>query len=367
MTTRYLRKEIYEIEPFFEERPDFMIKLNANESYFDVPDDLKDEIFKEVKNKPFNLYNDPNSDELRKLLSEYCGLEKEQIFIGNGADEIIADINFAFAGPESKVYIFSPTFPSYEVFAKISGAEVINIPLVKIKDKEFYRFDIDLNEYYDRLKKDSMGTKNKVMFICSPNNPTGDYFNEEAVKEIIESFDGIICIDEAYFEFGGKTYRDMIFEHENLIIIRTMSKIFSIAGLRIGYALGNKEIIRELFRVKLPFNVNLFSQTAASLILKNRERFLNNIGEIIKERDRMIEELMNIKNIRIFTTSTNFILLESNIEAKKVFEELVKRGILVRIYNSEALKFSLRVSVGKREENNKFIEALKEILEEANA
>lgn len=362
MATKYLRKEIYEIEPFFEERPDYLIKLNANESFFDVPEEIKEEIFKKVKYKNFNLYNDPSCTELRNLLAEYCNIDKEQIFVGNGADEIIADVNFAFAGPGSEVIIFAPTFPSYEAFAKISGANVIKIPLKKIKIGDFYKFEIDLDRVLPKIKEDTK----QVMFMCLPNNPTGDYLDDKAVMEIIKNFKGIICIDEAYFEFGKRTYKDLISKYENLIIIRTMSKIFSIAGLRVGYALGNKDVIRELYRVKLPFNVNLFSQIAAAEILKRRESFLIKAEEIIKERERLLNELKKIENIKLYSTSTNFILLELNIEAKKVFEELKNKGILVRIYDEDVLKYSLRVSVGKREDNEKFLKALKEILERQN-
>jgi len=334
------------------------IKLDANESPYDVPQEVKDRIWNRLQNEHFNYYYDPSCDELREGLSKYTGAKPEQIFVGSGADEIILDIIMAFAGPGRDVIIPSPTFSSYEIFSTVAGSNVIKVPIQRKKQWVSWIWDIDVEQIKEHFTKD----KPQLLFLCYPNNPTGDYFDEAKLLDLIESFNGIVAVDEAYFEFGGKTFADRLSQFPHLVIIRTFSKIFSLAGLRVGYAIGHEDLIHQLYKVKLPYNVSLFSQIAAVEILKETAWLKDMQSQFIQERNKLYEKLQNIKGIQVYPSSTNFFLCELEKPRDFVYRELLKRGILTRTIGDDILKNALRFCIGTPEQNQYLVSCLKEIL-----
>lgn len=334
------------------------VKLDANESPYDVPMEVKNRIWEKLQKEHFNYYADPSCDELRDGLSKYTGAKPEQIFVGSGADEIIADIILAFAGPGRDVIVPSPTFSSYEIFATVAGSNVIKVPIVRKKEQGSWIWDIDVNQIMQHFTKD----KPQLLFLCHPNNPTGDYFGEEKLLTLISNFNGIVAVDEAYFEFGGKTFVDRLHEFPHVVVIRTFSKIFSLAGLRVGYAIGHEDLIKQLYKVKLPYNVSLFSQIAAVEILKETNWLKDMQKKFVEARKQLKADLENIKGVQVYPSSTNFFLCEFEKPRDLVYEELLKRGILTRRLSDEVLKNTLRFCIGTPEQNEFLISCLREIL-----
>ena len=210
------------------------IKLDANESPYDVPTDIKERIWNRLKAEHFNYYYDPSCDELRVSLSRYTEVSPDQIFVGSGGDEIINDIIMAFAGPNRDVIIPVPTFSSYEIFATVAGSNVIKVPIIREKNHGKWFWDLDVM----RIKKYFTKDKPQLIFLCYPNNPTGDYFDEAKILDLINNFNGIIAVDEAYFEleqdFGG-----CFSDYPHVVVIHTFSKMFP-SSLRVGYAIGHE-------------------------------------------------------------------------------------------------------------------------------
>ncbi|SHM11559.1 histidinol-phosphate aminotransferase [Caldanaerovirga acetigignens] len=358
---KYKREDLVNLLPYKPAKVKEVIRLHANESPYDLPQALKDSIFERVRGENFNYYYDPNCDELREALSEYLGIGPEKIFVGSGGDEIIYDIVLAFAGPGREVIIPVPSFPSYEIFSVISGAKVICVPLLLEEDSIHCSWKLDVSKIKSHFKKDV----SQVMFICNPNNPTGDYFRDLDILELIEDFNGVVAIDEAYFEFGGKTFIKMISQFPNLVIIRTFSKVFSLAGLRIGYAVADENLIEELYKVKPPYNVNLFSQIAAVEILKHMDWVKEVKEKIINAREELKNKLKELPGITVYPSSTNFLLCKFKVPRDLVYKKLLEKGILVRKPEGKEVENMLRFSVGTPEQNEFLLKSLEEILKES--
>lgn len=334
------------------------IKLDANESPYDVPLEVKNRIWNKLQDEHFNYYADPSCDELRDGLSKFTGAKPEQIFVGSGADEIINDIILAFAGPGREVIIPSPTFSSYEIFATVAGSNVIKVPIMRKKQQDSCFWDLDEMQIKRHFTKD----KPQLLFLCHPNNPTGDYFDEGKILNLINSINGIVAVDEAYFEFGGKTFVDRLSQFPHVVVIRTFSKIFSLAGLRVGYAIGHQDLIRQLYKVKLPYNVSLFSQIAAVEILKETDWLKDMQSKFIQARKQLKADLESIKGVQVYPSSTNFFLCDIEKSRDYVYKELLKRGILTRRLSDPILKNTLRFCIGTPEQNRFLISCLREIL-----
>jgi histidinol-phosphate aminotransferase len=354
----FVRKDIHNLEPYKPITSNWDIKLDANESPYDVPDQIKEEIWAEVKKNMFARYYDPTSEKLREALAAYTGAEKEQIIVGNGADEMISTLLLAFGGSGREVIIPTPTFPIYKTFTVISGARPIEIPLKKPKGiDEIWEPD------YEGIKARFSKTNPQILVICYPNNPTGNYFSDDKIIELIEGFNGIVVIDEAYYEFGGKSFVPLINKYKNLAVIRTFSKAFCLAGLRIGYMVANEDIIEEIYKVKLPYNVSLFSQTAGQVLLKYTH-FMEEVKEnIIRNREYLYSALKSIGGLTPYPSEGNFILTRFSKGRDEVYNGLRGKRISIRKLEGEALKDCLRISVGSREDMDRMILEMKRILE----
>lgn len=332
--------------------PDYKcrVKLDGNESPFSLPQDVLEMVLKEASSIPINRYPDPNSTELRKKISRISKFPYEGILLGNGSDELIEMIMTTFSGGTGRVLYPLPTFSMVRICCLALGLEPIEIEL----DDEF---DIQLS-----LTLKGLAQKNPdIVFMASPNNPTGNSFSEERILGILDNSEGIVVIDEAYGDFCGKTYLPLIKKYENLVILRTMSKV-GFAGIRLGILFGREQLIREINKVRLPYNINYYSQRIAKVILNNSGFVSENLQLIIRERDRVHGELKGISGAKAFPSDANFILFRVD-DADKLFRELMGKGILIRNFNSRGLlENCLRVTIGKPEENDSFLEALREIL-----
>lgn len=317
------------------------VKLDANESPFGFDDALK-----AVEGLHTNRYPDPEARSLIKLIARDLGAAEENILQGNGSDELIYYLIATFGGP---VLYPVPTFSMYGIIAQAMGEKRIEILL----DGDF---DIDLGETLAAIKKE----KPKLIFLSSPNNPTGNCFSAESILKIIDATRGLVVVDEAYQPFSSlEGFLPLLKDYENMIIMRTLSKV-GLAALRLGFLVAAEEIIEEVNKVRLPFNVNALSQAVAVRALRGKKKMKGHVRQIINERERLMGAMEKIGGVKPFPSEANFILFKAA-EAGKVHDSLLKKGILVRNMR-EAVPGCLRVTVGNREENDAFLKALASVV-----
>ena len=315
------------------------IKLDANESPYAWDPQKVAGVSRRIKT---NRYPDPEAKELRKLAARRFGVKPENILQGNGSDELIYCLITTFGGP---VLYPVPTFSMYGIISRALGEKKFPIPL----DREF---DMDIEKMIGVVKKE----KPKLIFLSSPNNPTGNCFSAEKILKLIEASKGIVVVDEAYQPFSSeKGFLPLLKDYRNLVIMRTLSKI-GLAALRLGFLIADPEIIGEVNKVRLPFNVNSLSQEIAIAALKNAKGLNSAIKSITSERERLLRELEKIKGLTPFPSEANFILFRVK-DPDRLYHGLLKRGVLVRNLN-DAIKGCLRVTVGTPEENTAFLKAL---------
>ena len=329
---------------------DCSVKINQNESPYDLPVKLKQQVTEKLMSRKWNVYPDFIPDSLYQKLSAYLGFHKDNILIGNGSNEMIFTILAAMLESGHTVNIPVPTFTVYGLISSNLNATV-----------NYIAPNSDLSVNVPALRE-AAKTKGSVTIICSPNNPTGRALTPDDLFSIIEASNGIVVVDEAYIHFGGQTIIDSINKYDNLIILRTFSKAFGLAGLRIGCMISNKAIIAQLAKVKLPYNLNIFTLTTLEVVLDNIDFLQKNIDRIMEQKPILMEGLTKHKELTVFPSDSNFILFRID-KPDWLFDELVKRDVLIRTYaNGKYLEGCLRVSVGSPDENKKFLDALDEIL-----
>ncbi|KYC45047.1 MAG: Aspartate aminotransferase [Candidatus Methanofastidiosum methylothiophilum] len=293
---------------------------------------------------PVNRYPEVTNSEIRQKIADYIGFEKENVLVGNGSDEIIDTIGKAFISPLDKVLIPTPTFSLYSSITRVYSGIPIIVPLN--------------SDYALPVEKIVDETKNsKIAIICSPNNPTGISYTDEEIKSILDT--GILVIlDEAYAEFSGHSGLGLLNEYDNLIIMKTFSKAFGLAGFRTGYCVASETLIESMSKVILPYNLNLISMKVIEMAIKHEDFMKDSVKKIKENRKYLYGSLKEIKGIKPIESSANFILFEAE-NTRRIYEELLKRRILIRYFEG---KNYLRVSVGSYEECVKFISSLREIL-----
>ncbi|ACZ41577.1 histidinol-phosphate aminotransferase [Thermobaculum terrenum ATCC BAA-798] len=323
-----------------------IVKLDANENPYG-PSPL---VYQALANlQDINRYPDPLSTSLRRKIAEYAGVTTEQVLVGAGADEIIELLIRLFVGTGEAVVDCQPTFSMYSLFTLQNAGEVIDVP----------RGD-DWNIDLQSILKVLAAWPVKLVFICSPNNPTGNLVSEQDVVRLLDT--GIpVVIDEAYYEFAGKTFVGLLPRYPNLFIVRTFSKLAGLAGLRVGYLLASEIIVNELLKIKQPYNVTVAGQAAALASLQDIDRLQDNVRRLVEERERMFTKLREQGVLQPYPSKANFLLCRVNGDAKLVREELAKRGIFVRHFSKPRIQDCLRVSVGLPEHTDRLIEALDDI------
>ncbi|NLJ76821.1 MAG: histidinol-phosphate transaminase [Peptococcaceae bacterium] len=327
-----------------------VVKLDANENPHHFPQEVLEEIFKEINTKALCRYPDALAVRLRRCLSDYISVPPGNILVGNGSDELILNLMLAFTAGATYA-VATPTFSMYGVHGRIVSGKMVEVP--RRND-----FSIDV----DGLIAAASTPEVKIVVICSPNNPTGNATPPDEIEKILGQVNAIVVVDEAYNEFGGVSSVPLLDSYENLVVLRTFSKAFGMAGLRVGYLLAGSGIINELLKVKQPYNLNVFSQVAACAVMCNLSPFKERVKNILRERERLIAELTNIPGVRVFPTQANFIMFRTTLPADKVYNGLLGQGVLIRNVDGHLLPECLRVSVGTEEENNIFIEKLKKVI-----
>ncbi len=325
------------------------VKLDANESPYGLSESVLADLMSSKSRKLFrtiNRYPDPEGKAIKKILSKDLRLKPANILLGNGSDELIYYLITTFGGP---VLYPVPTFSMYGIISKALNEKCIPMPL----DNEF---DIDIEPVLKAIRKE----RPRLIFLSSPNNPTGNCFSSEKILKIIEVSKGIVVVDEAYHMFSSEMgFLPLLKDYRNLAIMRTLSKI-GLAGLRLGFLIADTKIIEEVNKVRLPFNVNSISQAIASKVLKDKSRLNSVVQLIASEREKLFNEMERIKGIRPYPSEANFILFKVK-DPDRVYNALLKKSILVRNIK-DVIKGCLRVTVGTPKENKAFLQALQEIL-----
>ncbi len=333
------RNNVFRLTPYSSARQEFMgeanIWLDANENPFETK---------------INRYPDPYQTALKTEIARLKNIPVSQIFIGNGSDEAIDLLFRAFCEPgEDKSYIFPPTYGMYEVSANINNVETVKINLTA---------DFEIPECYDVLKQiNSKG----LLFICSPNNPTGNVYALETILEIALGFKGLVVVDEAYIDFSNaESAISLLKEVPNIVILQTMSKAYGAAGLRLGMAFANEQVITVLNKIKPPYNVNSLSQAEGLKTLQNRTKVLEKIDLLNSEKAALIRLLIASPSVnKVYPSEANFLLVEFK-DSDRVFTRLRSKGIIIRNRTAQ-IKNCLRITVGSPEQNEVLISAIKEI------
>lgn len=345
-----VKRNIKELEAYSVPHIDCTIKLDGNESPFQLPAGIKEKLGESLIGIDIHRYPDPEARKLRQRIARAHSVPTEGVLLGNGSDELIGMLILACTGSTGRVLYPTPTFSMYGLSTTAMGAETVEVPL----DKDF---DIDLSTTIESIEKSDPD----LIFLASPNNPTGNAYSEDRIKSIIETAEGIVVVDEAYSDFSGYTFMPLLENSENLVIMRTLSKV-GFAGLRLGMLYAKPELARELNKVRYPYNINSLSQAAAELVLDNHEFVSENIQLIVRERKRVLSEMKALSGIEPYSSDANFILFRVE-GADRVFKELTDRDILIRNFNKPGrLENCMRVTIGTPEENDAFLKALRDLL-----
>ncbi|TWH57618.1 histidinol phosphate aminotransferase [Desulfitobacterium sp. LBE] len=330
------------------------VRLDANENPLPWPPGMIEQLLGSAI--AFNRYPDGGAQELKEALSRYTGVPAEGILTGNGSDELIQLLMTTFGGEKGAVVIHPPTFSMYEAAARVTGTGVLEVPLLLTETGRDFRLDVE------GILKAAARPQVHMIVLCNPNNPTGTLFPREEILRIVAESGKIVIVDEAYGEFSGESVVDQIPYCPNLLVMKTFSKLFAMAALRLGYLLGQPSIIEALNRARQPFNVNSFSQKAGAIALNYGEEYAEQGRVLITELEKIVEALTAFSSVKVFATRANFVLFQPE-DPDRVYQELIGKGFLIRnMGNQPLVGKALRLSAGLPEDNERLIKALEEIL-----
>lgn len=330
-----------------------LIKLNQNENPFDLPEELKRELVEEFLRQPWNRYPDVFPSQLIESLSVHLKVPMESIIAANGSNELMYSILMAIVSKGTKVLIPVPTFFLYEKIVKVLEGDLIEVPA-----------RLDLSFDVNAIIRTAQVQKPSLIILNSPNSPTGQMLSHNDVERIIRETDAIVLVDEAYIEFADEhSVIPLLQKYDRLILLRTFSKAFSLAGLRIGYLIAQPALCAELLKPKIPFTVNNFSSLVAIKVLQRKELISERIQYIKQQKNILYQELKSIDGIKVFSSQTNFLIFRVKNNAKALFEDLLSENVLIRDVGSyPMLEQTLRVNAGTETENKAFIAAVKKYL-----
>lgn len=347
-----IRDDLQKMEGYHSAQVTVPVRLNTNESPYPPPDEFTTELARRIADIAWNRYPDRTASALRAAIARSHGVGVDQVFAGNGSNEILQTLLLAYAGAGRKVLTFEPTYQLHAHIARITGAEVVSAP----RGADFRIDQSKLAEVFSTYSPD-------VTFVCSPNNPTGVVEDEETVRAIIETAPGLVIVDEAYAQFASWSAIDLVDESRALVVTRTYSKTWSMAAARLGYLVGPKWLVEEIDAVVLPYHLDAAKQIAGALALEFTNDMNSRVREIVASRDQ-IESAFSTLPVDFWPSGANFILFRPrSMDGRKVWSELVEKGVLIRDCSSwPGLTNCLRVTIGTPEENDLFLKSLSEVL-----
>jgi len=357
-----VRREVCELSPYeVEGVPDRTVserfaKLDLNEN-FAVAMDVAGKMLLDVcQDIDIRLYPPAYGDIAIKALSGFLGFNESEVSVGNGGDDVLDSLMKVFVRKGSRVLVVEPTFSMYAYFTQLHGGKKVPVLLRP-------NFELDVDRVLGEIDE-----RTSLLLICSPNNPTGNQFKEGSIRKILEEFNGVVVVDEAYIDFANYTIIDWIRNFDNLVVLRTFSKAFGLAGMRFGFLVSNKSLVDYVKRVTSPFDLNIVTQRLIALCLQNWSYFKERIEYVIKERKRLGNSLAKIDGITPYPSDANFILFritKNGLSSSKVARKLERRNVFVKHRgNLPLLANCVRVTVGTRRMNEIFLSALEDVLEE---
>jgi histidinol-phosphate aminotransferase len=347
------RPDLADLRPYGAPQLDVAVRLNTNESPYPPPPVVMEDMARRVAGLSLNRYPDRDFRDLREALAKHVGTLTERVWVANGSNEIIQQLCQAYGGAERRAMTFEPTYEMHTLITRVSGTR-----LIRARRAQNYAMDLDAS--LDAIRRNQPD----IVFLCSPNNPTGTTIPEEDIAAICQEARGLVILDEAYAEFSGGSAWRLLDDHENLVSTRTFSKAFRMAGARVGYLVAQPSVIEEILKVRLPYHLSSLTQAAALTALDHAIELSTTVETIRHERDRLWDELSTTRGITAFPSRANFILFRCEaVDAPTVWQRLLDAGVLVRDFSgTQGCEGCLRVSVGTPDQDEKFLEALSQAL-----
>jgi len=345
-----VRPEILALKAYPVPEAKGMVKLDAMENPYPLPEKLRRELAEALSRVDLNRYPDPSGEKLRALIARRMKVPTGMsVILGNGSDELLQIVTLALARPGASMMYPTPTFVMYSMYAAFTGMKAIAMPL---RDD----FTFDAQGFIARMKKE----RPALVFLAYPNNPTGTLYPEADVLEVIKAAEGVVVVDEAYHAFAGRTFMDRLREFPNLVVMRTVSKL-GLAGIRLGYLAASAAWAEQFNKVRSPYNVNVLTQAAAEFMLERLEVLEEQASRIRQEREGLGKDLAALKGVTVFPSAANFFLVRVP-DAVRVDASLRKQGVLVKNLHP-GIAQSLRITVGTPDENRILLTALREALQ----
>ena len=346
-----VRPDLETMAPYVSPQLPARYRMNTNETPYAPPEQLVDEVSEEIKKIALNRYPDRDANDLFDAISEHASWPREGLWVANGSNEIFMHLFLGFGGGERSTMLFEPTYSLHSLIPRIGSTKVHR--LERAAD-----FTIDLDAALDAIERQSP----EIVIVCSPNNPTGMCEPLGTVEALLEKAPGLVVVDEAYIEFtdASKSVKPLLAEHDNLVLVKTFSKAWRLAGVRIGYMLAAPSLIDALARVRLPYHLSSITQLVGVAAIRHADETLKLVTAIARERDRITAGLESA-GFAPYPSDANFVLFEVG-DAERIWRELLDRDVLVRSYKDHPrLATCLRVTAGLPEETDAFLDALKEV------
>lgn len=347
------RPDLADVEPYVSPQRAARWRMNTNESPYPPPEGFAEELGRRIGELALNRYPDKDAQSLLQALATYARWSMDGLWVANGSNEVLLHLFLAFGGPERTVLTFEPTYSLHSLIPRITGTRIRSL----FRDEDY---GIDLESALEEVER----TGPDIVMVCSPNNPTGNCEPASTVRALLQASPGLVVVDEAYGEFAGssETVRPLLDEYRNLVLVKTFSKAWRLAGVRLGYMLANPSLMDGIARVRLPYHLSMPAQAVGELALTYPERTLDMVEAITAERDRISVELQAM-GIKTFPSRANFVLFQVD-DADAIFTKLLEQDVLVRSYSSNpTLRGCLRVTAGLPEETDAFLGAMETILD----
>ena len=338
------KQSVKELQPYVVNPVVCSVKLDANEGNKDLFKDLIKDIGDDFY---LNLYPDDNYTQLKEAIVNYIGCKIENISVGNGSSELLDLCVKTFVDTNELILSLDPTFSMYSIYAKIVNSRYIGAG-------EGNDFTINVDDVIKSIEENDP----KLTIICNPNNPTGTIIKRDDVLRIVKSTDNVVIVDEAYMEFSNESVVDEIENYDNLIVVKTMSKAFSMAGIRTGYLIANEELVKTIEKVRPPYNLNSISALLATKALKQKDKMLSYVENLKVEREKIYEKLIDM-GVKAYRSGANFVFFSSPID--NLAEKLIDNDVLIRKFGGKLDNY-YRVTVGSPKENEAFLNAMKKIV-----
>ncbi|HEV3135336.1 MAG TPA: histidinol-phosphate transaminase [Acidimicrobiia bacterium] len=348
------RDDLGELEGYHSPQLDVPVRLNTNESPYAPPQDFVDAWLDALRQTPLNRYPDRDARELRAALAGQLGQPVDRLFCANGSNEVLQTLLLTFGGAGRKTAVFEPTYALHSHIARVTGTAVV-------VGERTADFTVDTAAARALLAEH----RPALVFLCSPNNPTGTVEPADTVEALLDATDGLVVVDEAYGEFAERSAIRLVGDERPLVVARTYSKVWSMAALRLGFCVAPPWVIEELEKVVLPYHLAAPTQLAGVLALRYGGEMDERVALLVRERERLQAELEAVEGVTVFPSGANFVLLRVRGDGHALWQRLVDRGVLVRDFSAwPRLTGCLRVTVGTPEENDAFLAALREAVEE---